>query len=50
LGNEQKGLSPDHMKACDVTISLPMKGRVSSLNLAVATGVLLYQLASFKNE
>jgi TrmH family RNA methyltransferase len=50
LGNEQKGLSPDHMKACDVTISLPMKGRVSSLNLAVAAGVLLYQLASFKNE
>ena len=44
LGNEQKGLSIDQIKACDVTVSLPMKGRVSSLNLAVAAGVLLYAL------
>jgi TrmH family RNA methyltransferase len=43
LGNEQKGLSPEQVKACDVTISLPMKGHVSSLNLSVAAGVLLYQ-------
>jgi TrmH family RNA methyltransferase len=43
LGNEQKGLSAEQMNACDVTVSLPMKGRVSSLNLAVAAGVLLYQ-------
>jgi TrmH family RNA methyltransferase len=45
LGNEQKGLSPEQSAACDVTISLPMRGRVSSLNLAVAAGVLLYQFA-----
>jgi RNA methyltransferase, TrmH family len=44
LGNEQQGLSPEQSAACDVTISLPMHGRVSSLNLAVAAGVLLYQL------
>jgi TrmH family RNA methyltransferase len=43
LGNEQKGLTPKQISACDVTVSLPMKGRVSSLNLAVAAGVLLYQ-------
>jgi TrmH family RNA methyltransferase len=43
LGNEQKGLSTAQTNSCDVTISLPMKGRVSSLNLAVAAGVLLYQ-------
>lgn len=43
LGNEQKGLSPEQLKACDVTLSLPMQGRVSSLNLSVAAGVLLYQ-------
>jgi len=45
LGNEQKGLTPEQSKACDVTVSMPMKGRVSSLNLAVAAGVLLYQFA-----
>jgi TrmH family RNA methyltransferase len=44
LGNEQKGLTPEQIKACDVTVSLPMQGRVSSLNLSVAAGVLLYQL------
>ena len=43
LGSEQKGLSPEQIRSCDVTVSLPMKGRVSSLNLAVAAGVLLYQ-------
>jgi TrmH family RNA methyltransferase len=43
LGNEQKGLSTNQTNACDVAVSLPMKGRVSSLNLAVAAGVLLYQ-------
>jgi TrmH family RNA methyltransferase len=45
LGNEQKGLSAVQTSACAVTVSLPMKGRVSSLNLAVAAGVLLYQFA-----
>ena len=44
LGNEQKGLTSEQARACDVTISLPMKGRVSSLNLSVAAGVLLYAL------
>jgi TrmH family RNA methyltransferase len=43
LGNEQKGLSTAQTNVCDVAVSLPMKGRVSSLNLAVAAGVLLYQ-------
>jgi TrmH family RNA methyltransferase len=44
LGNEQKGLSPDQIAACDKVISIPMKGRGSSLNLAVAAGILLYQM------
>ena len=44
LGNEQKGLSQDQMAACDVNLSMPMKGRVSSLNLAVAAGILLYSI------
>jgi tRNA G18 (ribose-2'-O)-methylase SpoU len=43
LGNEQKGLSAEQTRSCDVTVSLPMRGRVSSLNLSVAAGVLLYQ-------
>ncbi|NOY99682.1 MAG: RNA methyltransferase [Chloroflexi bacterium] len=44
LGSEQKGLAAGQAAACDVTVSLPMRGHVSSLNLAVAAGVLLYAL------
>lgn len=44
LGNEQKGLSAEQIAACDDLVSLPMRGRASSLNLAVAAGVLLYAL------
>jgi TrmH family RNA methyltransferase len=44
LGNEQKGISPEQTAACDAVVSMPMKGRVSSLNLAVAAGVLLYRM------
>lgn len=44
LGSEQKGLSAEQIEACDVTISMPMRGKVSSLNLSVAAGVLLYAL------
>jgi len=48
LGNEQKGLSTEYLKACDVAVSLPMKGRASSLNLSIAAGVLLYQFMEKK--
>ena len=44
LGSEQKGLSPEQSAACDVMVSMPMRGRVSSLNLSVAAGILLYSL------
>ena len=42
LGSEQKGLSPEQIAICDQTVRLPMLGRVSSLNLSAAAGVLLY--------
>lgn len=42
LGSEQKGLAPAQLSACDLAVSLPMRGRASSLNLSVAAGVLLY--------
>lgn len=45
LGNEQKGLSQEQQAACDIVVSLPMRGRSSSLNLAVAAGILLYHFA-----
>jgi TrmH family RNA methyltransferase len=42
MGNEQAGLSATLAAACDVTVKIPMRGRADSLNLAVATGVMIY--------
>jgi TrmH family RNA methyltransferase len=50
LGSEQKGLQPDQLSLCDATIALPMRGRATSLNLAVAAGVLLYKLADISKK
>jgi len=42
MGNEQAGLPPELAAICDVTVKIPMRGRADSLNLAVATGVMIY--------
>ena len=42
MGNEQQGLTPEMASACDVAVKIPMRGRADSLNLAVATGVMIY--------
>jgi len=44
MGNEQHGLSDDHMALCDEMVRIPMVGRSDSLNLAVATSVILYEI------
>ena len=44
MGSEREGLTADQEAACDEMVRLPMEGRVTSLNLAVATGVLLYAM------
>lgn len=44
MGNEQSGLSDSMEATCDRLVRLPMRGRADSLNLAIATGVLLYDL------
>ncbi len=44
LGSERQGLSPDQAAECETLIRLPMQGRASSLNLAVAAGVMLYAM------
>jgi TrmH family RNA methyltransferase len=44
MGNEQSGLPADMETVCDLLVKLPMRGRADSLNLAVATAVMLYDL------
>ncbi len=44
VGGEHRGLRPLVRKGCDFLVSLPMCGRVNSLNLSVAAAILLYQI------
>jgi TrmH family RNA methyltransferase len=44
MGGERRGLSDDLRALCDVVVRIPMVGRSDSLNLAVATGLMLYEL------
>ena len=46
LGAEAKGMRQLTQQHCDQLISIPMKGAVSSLNVSVATGVVLYSVQS----
>jgi TrmH family RNA methyltransferase len=42
MGNEQAGLTDQLAAACDVNVKIPMRGRADSLNLAIATGIMVY--------
>jgi TrmH family RNA methyltransferase len=44
LGSEREGLSAEQRQACDILLRLPMHGKATSLNLAVAAGVMLYAM------
>lgn len=44
MGNEQQGLPDQLAAACDRLLRIPQAGRADSLNLAVATGVALYEI------
>ena len=44
MGNEQQGLPEDLAANCDRLLRIPQAGRADSLNLAVATGVMLYEI------
>lgn len=46
LGSEREGLSREQARVCDESVRLPMRGKITSLNLAVAAGVMLYSILS----
>ena len=49
IGNEGKGIGTLVAKKCDKIISLPMYGKINSLNASVAAGVLMYRVAYCRN-
>lgn len=50
MGSERHGLSQRHLDICDQTVSIPMFGRSDSLNLAMATGIILYEILNHQRN
>ncbi|MBO5912923.1 MAG: 23S rRNA (guanosine(2251)-2'-O)-methyltransferase RlmB [Clostridia bacterium] len=48
IGSEGRGVSSLVKKSCDVTVAMPMMGKINSLNASVAAGVLMYEAARQK--
>ena len=44
LGAEDKGISPEVLRECDLFVSIPMFGKIGSLNVSVAAGVTIYEV------
>lgn len=49
IGNEGKGIGALTAKKCDAVISLPMCGKINSLNASVAAGILMYEVVRSRN-
>jgi len=50
MGSEGKGLRPLVRKTCDKVLSLPLRGRVSSLNVSSAAAVFLYEVVRQREQ
>lgn len=44
IGGEEKGVRPILKKACDFTVSIPMAGKLDSLNLSTAAAIVFYEI------
>ena len=45
LGSEGRGLRPRVARACDVLVSIPVRGKIESLNVSAAAAVLIFAAA-----
>ena len=50
IGSEGSGISKLTEEKCDMTVSLPMRGHLDSLNASVAAGVIMYRVLSCRNQ
>ncbi|HOO99973.1 MAG TPA: 23S rRNA (guanosine(2251)-2'-O)-methyltransferase RlmB [Bacteroidales bacterium] len=49
MGSEDKGVGRELVALADLTVRIPMKGSIGSLNVSVAAGVLIYEIARQRN-
>jgi 23S rRNA (guanosine2251-2'-O)-methyltransferase len=43
MGSEENGISGEYVKRSDMQVKIPMPGKISSLNVSVATGIVLFE-------
>jgi 23S rRNA (guanosine2251-2'-O)-methyltransferase len=43
MGSEENGISGEYLKKSDVQVKIPMEGSIASLNVSVATGIILFE-------
>jgi 23S rRNA (guanosine2251-2'-O)-methyltransferase len=43
MGSEESGISSEYLKKCDDQVKIPMPGTIASLNVSVATGIILFE-------
>ncbi|MDR2684919.1 MAG: 23S rRNA (guanosine(2251)-2'-O)-methyltransferase RlmB [Prevotellaceae bacterium] len=50
LGSEDEGISPEILKLADTKVSIPILGKIQSLNVSVAAGILMYKAVELRNK
>lgn len=50
MGSEEDGISDVLLRECDELVRIPMKGKIESLNVSVATGVAIYEVVRQKGK
>jgi len=48
LGAEDTGIAPEYLRMADVTVKIPVKGQIASLNVSAAAAVLMYEIVKQK--
>ena len=49
MGAEDKGVSQTHLSLCDEWVKIPLYGKIESLNVSVAAGILIYEAVKQRN-
>jgi len=50
MGSEEDGVSPEYMKLSHIKLRIPLEGNISSLNVSVAAGILLFEAVKQRNQ
>jgi 23S rRNA (guanosine2251-2'-O)-methyltransferase len=50
IGGEEEGIRPLVQRHCDLLVSIPLQGKINSLNASVAGAILMYEIIRQRNK